>query len=134
MSLPRKQQLFPETQFTLLFQTVPPTLTIPLASHTHWHILRRKDGIYLQHYTKRGSQLFHQFHASPDPAIALHKHLSIKKRENAFTVYLHNNNLVTYSCDGIIYTPLSGARDFVGPGEHHFKCGTLEFLLSFQTQ
>ncbi|MDP1694418.1 MAG: hypothetical protein Q8L34_02655 [Candidatus Woesearchaeota archaeon] len=132
--MPRKQQLLPETRFALLFQTVPPTTLLSLAPDTHWHILRRKDGIYLQQVVHGTSQPFHQLNSYPDPAIALHKHLSIKTRINAFTIYLHDSNLVTYSSDGVDYTPLAGARDFVGPGEHHFKCGSLEFLLSFQSQ
>ncbi|GEM_PF-4866448 len=119
----------------LLFQTVPSAttfpFTLPLAAETHWHILRCADGIYLQRYAKRGSQEFHKLGSFPDPAIALHKHLSIKTRPNAFTVYLHNGNPVTYSSDGEAYAALTGARDFLNPGEHHFKCGSLEFLLSF---
>ncbi len=133
----RKQLLLPNIQLTLLFQTVPSATTLSfamsLAPNTQWHLLRRKDGVYLQHYLKRGSQPFHQLVSFPDPTIALHEHLKIVTQTNAFTVYPFNNR-VEYGSDGIVYTPLSGTQNFLSPIDHRFKCGSLEFLLSFQSQ
>lgn len=117
----------------LAFATIPNGKTnevkLIISPGKIWHIIRRKDGIYLvDRNRQRGQRDAHKLSEYAEDEIPTDAGFKIDYRGNMFVVQYTRGHF-EYSRAEHPYVQISNARSFMELGEHKFRCSSLEFKL-----